>query len=562
MRLKRSTLVMAVVLAVVAFLVAYPLFMLLFGSFKEGPPGTSAPFTFDGYVRAYSNVATYTTLWTTLWLGVVRTLLSVALAIFLAWVVTRTDIPWRGTLEVLIWLKFFLPVQPFIIAWALLLAPDVGILNQFLVWLLPIEASPLNVYSYGGIIWVSVLSWAAVLFIIITPAFRGMDASLEESSRLSGAGMVTTLWRITVPLLKPAILGASLLGFIRLLESFEAELFLGYREGIYVYTTKVFELIYYFPIDFPQGMALSTVFLGIIFGLIALQWRLLGTRQYVTVTGRGFATRVSRLGGWRWVIFTIVLVYVIVGTLLPVATLAVGSFMKLFGLVVTDPFTVKHWRLTLGDTRFWPAFKNTMLMGVVAATLGMVFFSFLSYIIVRTKFIGRNALDFFTWLPWGIPGMVLALGFLWAYVGGIPFPFTVYGTLWLMILAMIVRGFPLGVRVMNGAMVQLGNELEESSRVLGASWFYTFRRIVAPLLSPSFIGAWIILFLLSVRDLVTVILLYSPKSRLLSIIMFEYWFGGYAERSLVVGLISTIMVMGMALLARWLGRRGEPAYHG
>ncbi|MBI4288047.1 MAG: iron ABC transporter permease [Chloroflexi bacterium] len=557
----KSGMVMGSLITVVGFLVIYPLFMIFFASFKGGPPGEPSPFTLRGYAEAYSTKETYTTLGVTMWLGAVRAVLAVGLAVALAWVVTRTDTPWRGGLEVLIWLKFFLPPLPITMSWVLLGAPKTGLMNQAFMKLTGTEISPFNIYSFGGIIWVSVISWAAVLFILIVPAFRGMDASLEESSRMSGAGGRTTTWRITIPILMPAILGALLLAFIRLMESFETELLLGFTQGLYVYTTRVWLLLSIVPSDYPQAMALTAIFLLLVGGLVALQWWLLGRRgghaAYVTVTGRGFATRPTRLGKLRWVAFGLVVGYFVIAAVLPLLTLVMGSFMKLFGVFLEEPFTVKHWRGAFADPRLFNSFKNTMIVGMVSATGGMILYSFMSYIISRTKFAGRHALDFIAWLPWAVPGMVMALGFLWAYVGGIKLPFTLYGTIYLMMLVFVVRGFPLGVRVMNGAMVQLGGELEESSRVLGASWFYTFRRVIAPLLTPSFIGAWIITFVIAVRDLVTVIMLYGAKSRLLAILTFEYWWGNQPERGMVIGLLLAIITLGLALLARWVGRKTE-----
>ena len=562
-KIQRSTIAMGSLLTIIGFLVIYPLFMIFYASFKGGPPGEPSPFTLKGYAEAYSTKETYTTLFTTIWLGAVRAILAVCLAITLAWVVTRTDTPWRGGLEVLIWLMFFLPQLPITMSWVLLASPKTGMLNQAFMRLFNTEMSPFNIYSYGGIIWVSSISWASVLFLLIVPAFRGMDASLEESSRMSGASTKQTTMRITIPILMPSILGALMLAFVRLIESFETELLLGFTQGLYVYTTRLWLLLSVVPSDYPQGMALTAIFLLVVAGVIVLQGWLLGRRgggrAYVTITGKGFATRPTHLGKWRWVTFGIVIGYFTIAVVLPMLTLVMGSFMKLFGVFLEEPFTVKHWRGAFADPRLFNSFKNTMIVGLVSATGGMILYSFMSYIISRTKFAGRKTLDFIAWLPWAVPGLVMALGFLWAYVGGIKLPFQLYGTIYLMMLVFLVRGMPLGVRTMNGAMVQLGNELEESARVLGSSWLYTFRRIVAPLLTPAFIGAWIITFVIAVRDLVTVIMLYGAKSRLLSVLTFEYWWGNQPERGMVIGLLLAFITLGLALLARWVGRKTEVA---
>lgn len=558
MRVKSSTIYSTALLLCLAFLVVYPLSMLLYGSFKGGPPYAAGDFTFAGYMETYSRVDTYLALYTTVWLGAVRAVLALVIAIFLAWVVTRTDTPGKRWLEVSVWVQFFLPLQPVIMAWVLLCSPKTGLINQAFDRLLPGLGPIVDIYSYGGIIWVSVIQWASIIFVLIAPAFRAMDASLEESSRICGAGGLTTIRRITLPVLAPSILGAAILAFVRIMEGFETELFLGWGQGIRVFSTQIYFLIYVDPPRYPQGMALTMLFIAVIFGLIALQWRLLSGRQYVTVTGRGYATRPTRLGRWRYLTMALVLAYFAVGVVIPLMGLAAGSFMRLFGVLLENPWTVRHWPAVWSDPKFLPALKNTLFLGLGAATVGMVLYSFTSYIITKSRFGGRRVLDFISWLPWGVPGMVMALGMLWAYVGGLPLPFTLYESLYLLILAMIVRGLPLGVRVMNGTLVQLGSDLEDSSRVLGASWSYTFRRIVAPLITPAFIAAWVLLFVLSVRDLVTVILLSGNQSRPLAMLMFEYWIvAAEEEKAMVLGLIQTVLILAFAVTVRVIGARRE-----
>jgi iron(III) transport system permease protein len=565
-QLRRGTIIASLLLVLTGFFVLYPIFMLFYGSFMGGAgPGQPASFSLQGYKIAYGDWDTFTTLWTTVWLGAVRALLSVAMGVFLAWVISRTNTPWRRTLEVLIWLQFFCPYLPMTMSWVVLCAPGGGLINQFLVWLLPIEKGFIDIYSYWGIIWVSSAHWASVAFFLVTPAFRGMDASLEESARMCGANKRQTLTRITIPLVLPSVLAAFMVIFVHLMESFEVELLLGYQKGIIVYTTKLWALLGHSPPNYAVAMPLTTVFLAILFCLLFLQQRVLGGNQknYVTITGRGFATRWTDLRGWRYLTFGLVTAYVFASTILPLATLIMGTFMKVFGVFIKDPFTLTQWQTMLADPRLLNSFKNTIYFALGAATLGMILCFFISYIVVRTRFVGRKALDFISWLPWGVPGLVLGLCFLWAYVGGIGtfvnrhLGIVIYGSLWLMMLAMIVRALPLGVRAMNGAMIQLGSELEESSRVLGASWLYTMRRIVIPLVAPGFMAAWLLVFSLAARNLSTVLLLYTPPSRTISVLAFEYWSGGDQGAGMVAGLIQVALVFGVAIIGTCVRGRFE-----
>jgi iron(III) transport system permease protein len=529
--------------------------MILYGSFWSAAPGSPGELTVQGYVDAFSDRTTIRALWTTLWLSLVRVTLTLAIAIFFAWMVAHTNTPFRRWIEVLFWLQFFLPYQPIIMAWIMLLHPTQGLVNHALSKLPYIGT--LNIFSYGGIIWVSTTFYTSIMFILIMPAFRRMSAALEESAIVSGASRLRAFTSITLPLMLPAILGAGLLGFIRSLESFETELFLGWRSGIFVYTTKIYELLYWAPAQYPPAMALSMVFVVIILLLVFLYWRVVGEKQYTTISGRAFSARPMDLGRWRYLTLILALVWLTISTFVPLAVLVFGSFMKLFGIFLPQPFTIQHWVDVLTDPLLFISLKNSLYIGISSALVGMLLYSVVSYIIVMTRLSGRRVLDFISWLPWSVPGLVMALGILWAYVGGIPLPFTLYGTVWIMIVAFLVKEMPMGVRVMNSTMVQLDKQLEESARVLGASWFHTFRSIVAPLLSPAFIATSILIFVLVFKDLVTVILLYTPRSRTISVLAFEYWFGGAQERAIVIGLIMSAIALGIALIARKLGAHQE-----
>jgi len=281
-----------------------------------------------------------------------------------------------------------------------------------------------------------------------------MDASLEESARMCGASKRLTLHKITVPILLPSILSAFMVAFVHLMESFEVELLLGYQRGIYVYTTKLWELIGHEPSDFEVALPLTLMFLVFLFGLIFLQQRLFSGKQsqYVTVSGRGFATRPTDLRTWKYLTFALTMSYIFFSTILPLGVLVMGSFMKIFGVFIKDPFTLEKWKTMFADPRLLFSIKNTLLLAFGTATVGMILYFFISYIVVRSRFVLRKVLDFISWLPWGIPGLVLGLCFLWAYIGGIGaflnrfFGIVIYGSFGLMILALIVKGLPLGVR--------------------------------------------------------------------------------------------------------------------
>ncbi|MBI2848135.1 MAG: iron ABC transporter permease [Chloroflexi bacterium] len=557
--LEKSNFYMLPLILILGVLIVYPLLMVIFGSFKAGGPYTASAFSLKGYISAFSNSGTFNTLWTTIWLGVLRALMAMLLAVALAWILARTDTPWTRVLEVIIWIGFFLPVQPYIMAWVFLAGGPNSILNIALMKMFPfITSPPISVYGLGGIIWLTLLKYPSVIVLLITPAFRGMDASLEESSRMSGAGVVRTLTRVTLPILAPSLLAGFLMALIKIMESFEVEMLLGYNAGIFVYSTRVYALIGSLPADFPQGMALSTVFLAIIMVLIVMQWRLLRQKEFSTISGRGFAVRPSRLGKYKYLTLGILLVYILLAIVLPLGGMIVGSFSKMFGLVTSSSWTGSNWyHVLFREPNFWKAMKNSLVLGLSAGTIGMIGYALISYLVVRTKVAGRKAVDVITWLPWGVPTMVFALGMLWAYIGGLPLKF-LYGTMTLLVLVQVVTNFPFGTQVMSGSMRQVGKELEESSRIHGGTWFQTFKNIVVPLLAPSFVSAWIVMFLLSFKDLTSIIFLYSSDTTPLSALMFNYWiYGEQTERAVVIGVIQTVVILLFAILSRWIGARQE-----
>ncbi|UCG66185.1 MAG: iron ABC transporter permease [Deltaproteobacteria bacterium] len=551
---------MLLLLVIVAFATIYPLGMILYGSFRSAAPGEPGYFTFNGYIEGFSDPTIVKCLINTFSLGATRTFISMVLAIFFCWIIVRTDTPLKGMLEILIWINFFIPSLPIAMAWILLLDPSYGVFNQWLMKLPFIDGPVFDIYSFWGIVWVRIAFSTSVRVLMFAPAFRNMDAALEESARMSGASNLTTLIRITFPALMPAILGTTLLGFIKSLESFEVELLLGMPAKFFVFSTKVYDMLRWEPPQYPPAMALSAVFMAVIIGLVFLNRFVVQRRQYTTVTGKGYRTSPIRLGKWRYVTLAYVIVYACVFLILPLAILVVGTFMKVSGMFeLPDPYTLTHWQAVLTDPLFIRSIINSLIVCGSAALGGMLFFSFLSYINIRTKLPGRGALDFMSWLPWAVPGLLLAVGLLWVFLGGIPGMVALYGTLYILIIALIINQMPMGVRVMDGTMVQISKELEESARMSGASWLYTFRRIMMPLLIPTYVSTAVIIFLGSIRDIAIVVLLYTPKSKVLSILMLEHYIGMSPEKGMVVGLIITAMCILVAIIARAVGVTLRPS---
>jgi iron(III) transport system permease protein len=542
---------------IVGFLVLFPLGMLLYGSFWTARPGFPGAFTLDNYIKAYTDVDTYRILLTTAVLIGTKTIFAVGLATMLAWIVTRTDTPFRGLLELLITLPFFIPGLLEAIAWIELLSPNAGTLNVWLKSTLGLQQSPLNIYSLGGMIWVMALGSTSFIFLLVVNALRNMDASLEESARTSGAGAVRTALTVTLPLMAPIILSAGMLSFIRAMDSFEVPVLLGLPAKVFVFSNRIYAAVQYdYPVNYGLATALGVSFFALMIGLIYIQNRLLHGRSYSIVTGKGYKPRVVRLGRFRYVTFGFCILFFGIATALPLSQVIIGSFLKVFGLPRWDLFTFDNYLAILSDATLWRGLINTFIVCGLAAAITVLLTTMVAYVNTRTLFVGRRALDVISWLPWAIPGIVAGLGMLWAYI---TLPVPLYGTLMLLVIVLVTTGLPLGVRLMSGVMVQLGRELEESSRVHGASWQYTFRHIVAPLLKPALAGAFLLLFVGFSRAVSATILFVGPGTELLAVTLFSYSQAGrFAIVSALAIVLMTINMTGL-VVARRLGAFGDSA---
>jgi iron(III) transport system permease protein len=529
------------------FLSVYPLSMLLYGSLHSTPPGMAGTFNLDGYLQVLT-LQSAVTLLNTVGISLAKTIPSLVLAVLLAWILARTDTPMRGTLEALITLPFFIPPILTAMAWGMLGNPQVGLLNQLYQWATGSNTAPINVYSYGGVVWHMMQYSVPFLFLLIVDAFRAMDQSLEEAARMCGASRLRTFCTVTLQLMLPALTGAAILSFIRGIENFESPLFFGTPAGIRVITTDIYDSINQrSPPEYQYATAISFVIMALLFLIVLLQWRILRGRSFQTVTGKGYSPAVMKLGKWRWATFAFCLLFFSVTVVLPVGQLLIGSFFKFFGFYQRDMLTLEHYRAVFGSSDFWRGFNNTMLLGFVGATLTMLLGGAVAYISVRTKWRGRRLIDAMAWLPWMMPGIVLGVGFLWGFAL-LPHAIPIYGTIWALLLAYISLGTPLSVRIMSSAYGQLSFDLEECSRVHGGSWLQTMGRIVIALAWPSFAVGWVLVFFGIMRELSASVLLYSVGSEVLSVVLLKLWANGNAEQVSVIGLL----MMGMVILFRWV----------
>ena len=545
------------VLLFFCLVMALPITFMLAGSFNTAAPGQPWSWGVDNWVRAFSDPQTLSSLWMSFLFSVVRLIPSLTLSVIVAWLIARTDMPGGNAIEFLCWFAYFVPDFPLTLAWILLLDPHFGFLNTAARYLPFVDGPLFNPYSFWGIVWVHLGTggiWLNVM--LLTPVFRRLGASLEEAARVSGANTFTTLWRITFPVLSPMILAIAVLSFIKGLESFNTELLLGLPARIYVYGTRIYDYLRQEPPAYGEATALGSVFLLVLF-VLAFFYRsyLQGKKKFTVVTGSGYSTLRVKLGKWRYIALGSIVAWFLIMMVLPLIFLIIGSFMRRYGFFnISNPFTLAHWQNLLGDPLFIGSLKNSLIIASTCALLGILIYSIVGYLLASRKLVAPAALEFFCWLPWVVPGILMSLGLLWIFLAT-PLRGILYGTVWGIALALTINDSPVSTQAFKSGFMQLGPDLEESARVSGASWRYTYLRILLPLVAPIAVTVGMLNFGSALTSISTPVLLYSAESRPLSILLLEYSFTGEIERAAALGLLITGIICVMMLFGRKFGLR-------
>ncbi|MGH7827647.1 MAG: ABC transporter permease [Candidatus Binatia bacterium] len=554
-RLRPFRLAELLMLAFFGVTMGLPIVFLLTGSFNLAPPGREVVYGFANWIGAFSDPATVSALWMSFLISVVRLLPAMVLSVSFAWLIARTDMPGGKVIESFCWVAYFVPDFPLVLAWVLLLDPNFGFINTAAKSFPFVDGPLFDPYTFWGIVWVHTATsgiWFKVM--LLTPIFRRLGASLEEAARISGASTATMLWRITLPVLSPMVLAISVLSFIRGLQSFNTELLLGTPSGIYVYSTRIYDYLSREPAAYGEATALGSVFLLVLAVLLFAYWKLLsGKRKFTVVTGQGYSTGRVKLGKWRYVAFGVCVSYIVVMMLLPLLFLTIGSFMRRYGFFGIDsPFTLAHWQSLFADPIFLVSLKNSLIIATVTAVGGILLYSTVAYMLVSRRMIAAPLLESFCWLPHILPGILLGLGVLWLFLST-PLRQVLYGTVWGIAFALILSDSPVTTQAFKAGFLQLGADLEEAARVTGASWWYTYRRILLPLLAPITAAVGLMNFGSALTSISTPVLLYSHQSRPLSILLLEYSFTGELERGAALGLLITVIICALMLVGRKLG---------
>jgi iron(III) transport system permease protein len=525
-------------------LVLYPVFFLVTESFNVGDPGQFPPalLGLDNYSNLYDDARI---LGNTAMVACLATIMAVLFGFTLAWILTRTAIPGRAMLERLLELPYYMTPLVGALAWGVLLGPKTGLINQF--WRLLGGGDLFDIYSPYGIAWVMALFEGTVAFVMISAAMKSMDPALEESSRVLGAGKLHTALRITLPMVAPGVVSATIFVFAEMLGSFAAAFVLGVPGRFYVVTTAIWQATLSYPPEYGRAAAMGLSLFLVMLAMLVLSRLILRRGNYATITGKGFRPRALDVGRLRWLLLAVCWTYVGLSVVLPLGALLLTSFQRFATVIMSQSiFTLANYQSALQMGALGSALENSLLLGFVVATIAVPLVSVLVWIVYRANMPGGRLIEAIVMFPQAVPRLVFGLGLLWAWLT-IPIP--IYGTLWLLGIAYLTVFLPLGMRTMAGVVLQVDRGLEECARVCGASWWHQMRTVTLPLLRPGMVAAWLLIFIAGVRELGVSVFLMGPNAKVIAPSIVNSWLSSSSELSAAMALLQTVTVfIAVALL--------------
>ena len=553
-RLETSVMGAAVIALLV--LVVLPLVFLLAGSFR-GEEGLSL----EHFNEAVSGRLYVQALRNSLVLGAWTGLFSIVIGLPMAWAVSRTNVPAPALFRITATLSYLSPPFLTAIAYVNLFSPNAGLIN---VLLRDVAGAPwltFNIFSMSGLVLVTVLHTFPFVFLLASSALQSVDASYEEAAQILGAGKLRTALFVTLPLIAPAVLAGTLLAFVNAIALFGSQAILGLPGRIVTLPTRIYALFDY-PPQYGLASALSLLFIVITVAALYLQHRFLARRSYITVGGKGARLTLIDLGPLRWLLFGFCVLVFVVAIVLPYGALIAVSLSKSWGLNFWQGLTLANYRFVLFEYNVTQrAILNSLLLATVAATIAVLLGTVISWIDVRTRAPGRRLLDYAALVPLGLPGIVMAVALIQFWL---TMPIALYGTLTILLLAYVGRYIPLGVRAANTSLRQIDPSLEESARVLGASWGRTLREITLPLIRPGLFAGWLLVFVPVIQELSASILLFSSSSITLAVAVYNLYETGYTEPVAALAMVNMAIISLALLVANWLasGRAARPAGDG
>jgi iron(III) transport system permease protein len=531
----------ALIVAILIVLVAAPLGNILLQAISA-PSGTAFSLTARNLERVLSEEIYWTALANTLLVGGGAALGATVIGTALAWIFVRTDTPGRGVLEQISQIPIFIP--PFVgaVAWALLFAPRVGAGNRILAAIgVPLQ---FDIYTRVGMLLVMSIYLAPYVMMMVAAAMRGVDPSLEEAAQVSGLSRWRTALQVTVPLLSPAILSGAVIAFTIAVGLFGTPVVIGWSRQILLLTSRIWISTQAVPPDYGVTAVLSLYLILLSILATAAQRHVLANRSFITITGKGYRPRPINLGPSMFITLAVAVIYVVLTILAPLVVLIAAALST---YTWSGRYSLDNVWTALDSEDVWLTLKNSLYISIVSATLATVIGIAISWIVNRTRFKARRLLEYFVLLPIAVPGIAFGIGVMLTWINS---SLPVYGTALIIMFAFVGRFTAYAVRSISSSLVQLHPELEESARIFGYGPFRTFARISLPLILPSVLAGWVLLFSFFITELSMVILLYSASNRMFSVLAFEIWNVGDFSKLAALSLLQTLIGLTLAIVLK------------
>lgn len=539
----------AVILIIVDFMLVFQVLPMVYLIIKAFFPEGS--FTFEVFQRLYTYQMNLGALKNTLIAATVTMVLGTLIAFPLAWLVGRTNLFGKKFFRSLFVLTYMVPPYVGAMAWLRLLNPNVGTMNQFfrMIFGLGDTPGPLNIYTLGGLIWVLTTFYYPYAFITISRAMEKMDPSLEEASRISGASPLLTVFRVTLPMMTPSLIAGALLVFVAAMSCYGIPSIIGAPGKVHTVTTRIIEYNGLGAQGISDATGLAVFLMALAILILYLSDFVVARKQYITVSGKSTRPNIVDLGKWRVPLTVLVSLFATIVVLIPFATILTTSFKIDVGKSLFDPenFTLTQWQTIFSRSETMSCLKNSLIFGVVTATVGIVVACTMSYLLQRTKIRGRKLPDFLITLGSGTPSVVIALGLIMTMKGD--FGVNIYNTAYIMIVAYLIKYLMMGMRTVVSAMSQIHVSLEECSQISGASWTRTMLKITGPLIFPSIAAGWFLIFIPSFYELSMTTLLYSNSTKTIGFQLYEYWTFTSQPQScaMAFGILMIVVVLNFLL---------------
>jgi iron(III) transport system permease protein len=534
----------------VAITIAYPLFQVVWRSFRVDEAWSLA-----NYAEVFLRPRNFVAIWNSLWVSVIATALSVVIGVLAAFLVMRTDLPWKQGFGLLLVLPFAIPPLFSAMGWVQLAGP-VGLFAQGWRQIFGPGPVPWNIYSPGGIIFVLAVSNYPLVFLTVAGALQRVDPSLEEAARTAGVGTWRIMRDITLPLVKPAIYGGALLAFVSSIDNFGIPAVLGMRAQFYVLTTRIYEALTIPNMALATAMSVLLVLVALV-SMVGFRYAEGARSRYAVISGKSVTPNVIRLGGARPYVTAGLGLVVVIVVLMPLFALGLTSVLRFWGApLIAENFTLAHYTAALGAAGARRGIVNSLFLAAAAATILIVVTALISYLNVKARMGGAGTLDALGLIPFALPGSVIGVAMILAWSNP-PIGPTLYGTIWILLIAYIMRYMAFGLQTTRASLAQIHDSLEEAGQAAGAGRLRVIRDITFPLLRPGMVAGWILIFISAFNELTVSVLIWTSGAETIGVWIFLMQDSGHTGRASALAVLTLPVILILYLMMRWFARREE-----